>query len=85
MNVTTFAFTLRIKAFLLLLPLLFSGCASVMLSDSNEKFERRHQRTIEFAPSVVSADYLGKVEGACVYKALDSKKSNRDIYVAINQ
>jgi len=74
MNDTTFNILLYSKVFLLLASLIFAGCASIGLSTWNEEFEESHQRTIEFAPLSVPADYLGKIEGAYVYKALDSKK-----------
>lgn len=59
--------------FLLFAVSICSGCASITLNHWNEEFEKAHQRTVEFAPASVPADYLGKIEGAYVYRILDYK------------
>lgn len=63
-----------VRIILLLAALIPSGCASITLNTWNEEFEEDHQRTVEFPPPSFSADYLGKMEGSYVYRALDSKK-----------
>jgi len=54
-----------------------TGCASIILSESNGEFKENHQRIVEFDPSSAQANYLGKNNGNYIFEIPDSK--NRKI------
>jgi len=66
--------TIPVKVIMLLMIINLAGCASITLGKWNEEFEEEHQRSIEFDKTSIAADYLGKLEGAYVYRTQDSKK-----------